>query len=130
MLHCRLRGKNQTEHVDVEYLVELLLGDALNRTELVHPRVVDEDVEAAVVLDGRSDDTLGLRRLRNVTTHGDGLATGCGDGGDNLVRAGLAGSVIYDYGCPFGGECFGDGGSDAFGRACHYCYLTFKFAHG
>ena len=58
-----LRGEQKTEHVDVEMPVELLFGDGLDGSELVHAGVVDEDVEAAVVLDGCVDDALAPRRL-------------------------------------------------------------------
>ena len=67
--------------------------------------------------------------LETSPPHGDSLATGCGDGGDDSVRAGLAGSVVYDDRCAFCGECLGDGGSDAFGCAGNDCDFTCEFAH-
>jgi hypothetical protein len=48
--------------------------------------------------------TVRLSSFGDVAPHGDCLATGCGDGGDNSVRASLAGSVVHDYGCSFCGE--------------------------
>jgi hypothetical protein len=111
-------------------LVEVLLGDGLDGGELVDAGVVDEDVEAAVVLDGRVDDALGFRGgLGDVAAHGDGLAAGRGDGGDNGVRAGLAGGVVDDDGCAFRGERLGDGGSDALGCAGDDCDFACELAH-
>ena len=40
------------------------------------------------------------------------------------VRAGLAGGVVDDDGRAFGGERFGDGGSDALGCAGDDCDFT------
>jgi len=72
---------------------------------------------------------LGLGGFGNVSTDGDGFTTGCGDGGDDFFRAGFTGSVIYDDGCAFGCEGFGDGGTDAFGGAGYHCDFTFELAH-
>ncbi len=58
----------------------------------------------AVVLDGCLDNALCLGGLGDVPAHGDSLATGCGDGGDNRVRASLAGSIVHDDGGAFCGE--------------------------
>ena len=97
--------------------------------ELVDAGVVDEDVEAAEVLDGGVDDALGFGGLGDVATDGDGLATGGGDGDDDGVRAGLAGGVVDDDGGAFGGERFGDGGSDTLGCASDDCDFTCELAH-
>ena len=110
-------------------LVELLFGDGLDRAELVNAGVVDEDVEAAKVFDGCVDDALRFGGLGDVAPHGDSLAAGRGDGGDDGVRAGLAGGVIDDDGCAFRGEGFGDGGADAFGCAGDDCDFACEFAH-
>ena len=66
VLYCGLRGQQEAEHIDVEYAVELFFGDGLDRGELVDAGVVDENVEAAVVLDRRVDDALGLGGLGDV----------------------------------------------------------------
>jgi hypothetical protein len=89
-----LRGEQKTEHVNVKHLVELFFGDGLDGGELVYAGVVNEDVEAAIVFDGGVDDALRLSSLGDVAPQSDSLATGCGDGGDNSVRASLAGSSL------------------------------------
>jgi hypothetical protein len=104
MLDGCLRGEQKTEHVNVKCLVELFFGDGLDGSELVYPGVVNEDVEAAVVFDGGVDDTVRLSSFGDVAPHGDSLATGCGDSGDNSVCVSLAGSVVHDYGCSFCGQ--------------------------
>ena len=55
-----LRRKDRSEHVDVENLVELFFGHSYDRSEFVNTRVIDEDVETAVVLYRRIDDALRL----------------------------------------------------------------------
>jgi hypothetical protein len=50
VLDGRLCDKQKTEHIDVEYLVELVFRERFNRRELVHARVIHQDVEATVVL--------------------------------------------------------------------------------
>jgi len=82
----------------------LFFGDGLYGSELVYAGVVNEDVEAAVVFDGGVDDTVRFSSFGDVAPHGDCLAAGCGDGGDNSDRASLTGSVVHDYGCSFCGE--------------------------
>ena len=52
----RLGGQQQAQHVGVELPVEMVLGDILQRRELVYPGVVHEDVEPAVGTDGGVDD--------------------------------------------------------------------------
>ena len=124
-----LRGEQKAEDVDVEDLVELLFGDGLDGGELVDAGVVDENVETAEVLDGRVDDALGFGGLGDVAADGDGLATGGGDGGDDGFGAGLAGGVVDDDGCAFGGERLGDGGADTLGCAGDDCDFACELAH-
>ena len=47
MLRRGLRRQQRPQHVDVEDLVELRLGDRLERREFVDAGIVDENVEAA-----------------------------------------------------------------------------------
>ena len=110
-------------------LMELLFGDGFYRTELVHTRIVDEDIETAVILNGCVDDALRLSGFGNVAFHRDGFATVCGDRCDHGVRACLAGGIVYDDRRAFRGERLGDGGSDALGRARHDCDFTCELAH-
>jgi hypothetical protein len=50
VLHALLRRQQEPEHIDVEVLVKEILGDSLERRELVDAGVVDQDVEPAVRL--------------------------------------------------------------------------------
>src|SRR4029077_16587841 len=102
--------------------------DGLDGGELVNTGVVDEDIEAPEVFDGGGDDALGFFRLGDIAGDSDGFASGGGDGGDDLISAGFAGGVVHDYGCTFGGEGLGDGGSDTFGGAGDDCDFTCQFA--
>jgi hypothetical protein len=88
--------------------VELFLRDFLDRGKLVDAGVVDEDAEAALVLDGRVDDSLGFRFLRDVATNRDFLATGGVDGGKDGIRARVAGGIVHDDRCTLRGERLGD----------------------
>ena len=109
--------------------MELLFRYFFNRRELVDARVVDQDVEAAEILDGGVDDALRFRCLGNITTDSDSLAAGCCDRIDDGSRAGLARRVIDHHRRACSGERLGDGGPDTFGCACDHCYLTLEFAH-
>jgi len=114
VLGCGLCGEKEPEHVDIEYLMEVILGDGLKRRTLVDARVVNEDVDAAVILDGCVDNALRAGCLRHVAMHSESLAAVFGDMSDDGVRARLAGGIIDDHRCAFSGERLGDGGSDAF----------------
>ena len=92
----------------------MLFGNGLEGANFVDARVVNEDVEAAVGLDGGVDDALRIRGLRNVASNGDGLAAMFCDMGDDRVRARLTGCIIDDHRCAFGGQRFCDCRSDAF----------------
>src|SRR5208282_3553232 len=87
MLDGGLGGEEEAEDVDVELAVERIFGDGFEGREFVDAGIVDENIEATVVLDGRSDDALGFSGFGNVTTNGDGFAACCGDGGNDFVRA-------------------------------------------
>ena len=71
-----LRGEEKTEDVNVECLVKLFFGEGRDWRKLVDAGVVDQNVEAAEVLDGSVDDALSLSGLGYVSTDGDGLAAG------------------------------------------------------
>src|SRR5271167_2095671 len=98
MLDGSLRCEQETADVDVEELVIVLFGEGLDRGELVDAGVVDEDVEAAEVLDRRVDKALGLGGVGHIGAYGDGFATAGGDGGNYSIRASLAGGIIDDDG--------------------------------
>ena len=96
-------GKKDTEYINVEHLVEVVFGDIFNGSELIDAGVVDEDVEAAIVLDGCVDDALRFSGLGDVSADSDGFAAGCGDGGDDDVGTSLAGGIVDHDGCAFRG---------------------------
>jgi hypothetical protein len=93
-----LGGEQKAEHVDVELAVKVFLGDRFDGSEFVDAGVVDEDIEAPVVLDGGVDDALGVGGLGDIALDGDGFATGFVNGGDDGFRAFLAGGVVDDDG--------------------------------
>jgi hypothetical protein len=99
MFHGFLRGEQQAEHIQIELLVEMFLGDLFERREFVDARVVHENVNRAERLIGFGEQAGDVRLLGNVRLSGDGLATRAGDFGDDPVRARFAGSVIDDDGC-------------------------------
>src|ERR1700741_760917 len=115
MLDGGLRGEEQAENGDVEDLVIVVFGDAVDRLELVGTGVVDQDVETAKVLDGGVDDFLGGGGFGGVSAYGNCLAASLGDGVDDAVGSGLAGGVVDDPGGTLGCQRFGDGGSAALG---------------
>jgi hypothetical protein len=124
-----LGGEQETEYVYVEDLVEVRFGDGLNGGEFVNAGVVDEDIQAAESFDGCFDELLRIGGLGDIATDCDGFASVGGYGGDYDVRASFAGGVVDHHGGAFGGERFGDGGSDTLGCAGDDCDFTFKLAH-
>src|ERR1700683_3929405 len=60
---------------------------------------------------------------------GDGLATGGPDGCYHGVCARLAGRVVHDHRSAFGGQRFGDSGSNALGRAGDDSNFPCELAH-
>ena len=117
MLDRFLRGENQAENIQIKLLVEMFVGDVFQRAEFVDARVVHENVELAERLLRFGEQAVNVHLLGNVALHGNGLAARAGDFGDDLVRAGLAGSVIDDDRRAFRREMSGDGSADAFGCA-------------
>src|SRR5258708_23491225 len=95
--HGSLGREQESQHVDVEDLVKLLLGHGLDGGELVNAGVVDQDVEAAEVLDGSRYQTLGVRGFRYVSSDGDCLAPAGGYRADHGIFPRLSGGV--GYGC-------------------------------
>ena len=73
VLEGRLGGQEQAQDIDVEHPVKLFFGKGFDRSELVNPGVVDQNVEPAVVLNGGVDDALGLGGLGDITTDSNGL---------------------------------------------------------
>jgi len=75
------------------------------RPELIDARVVHENVEASKGLLRLREQAGDVRRPGNVGLNGDSPATGAGDVGDDLVRAGFAGGVIDDTAAPSAARC-------------------------
>ena len=96
--------EQQAEHVDVELLVEVLVGDGLDGGELVDAGVVDQDVEAAIVLDGGVDDALRVGGLGDVAPTATALPPASVMASTTTVGAGLAGGVVDDDGGASGGQ--------------------------
>ena len=61
MLDRGLRGEQEAKHINVEYLMEQLLGDFLDGSECVDAGIVDENVEASIGLDSGVNDALRFR---------------------------------------------------------------------
>jgi hypothetical protein len=76
--------------------------------QFINTGIIHEDVEAAKILDSCINDALRVCGLGNIPTDGDGLATGRDDGGNNSVRARLAGSIIHHHGRAFRSQRLGD----------------------
>ena len=97
-----MRSEDEAEHIQIEMLVELLLGDAFERREFVDARVVHQDVEPAKRFLRLSKQPFDVGLPGNISLHRDGIASGAGDFRNNLIRTGLAGCVIDDNRCAFG----------------------------
>ncbi|CAA9374762.1 MAG: hypothetical protein AVDCRST_MAG32-1075 [uncultured Nocardioides sp.] len=90
-LHVRQRHLAQPEHrveVRAHHPVELLGGDVGDPAGLRHlvRRVVDEDVDAAELLDGTIDERAARLLLREVPGHEHGAASGVLDQSSRLLR--------------------------------------------
>ena len=93
-LYRSLRRKQGAQHIDVELLVEVFLGDRLDRREFIDARIIDQHVELAEMRDRCLDYCFGVRRLRYVALDRDSLAAGFGDRFDDLVGASLARRIV------------------------------------
>ncbi len=100
LAQVRQRGLNdpeRTEHVGLQLIAQLLLGQLLDRTELGVPGVVHDDVEPAEVLPGPLDGLddgglvghLQLQREHGVTVGADQVieVLDVAGGGGHLVAA-------------------------------------------
>ena len=90
------------------------------------PGVVDEDVEAAQLVDGLLDHRLGLLVVGDVARDRGGLAALFLDRGHDLFGLGLAGSVVDADRGALGGERLGHGAADAPGAARNERNLAFE----
>src|ERR1700679_1196173 len=100
---CRCLGRQQqSEHVDVELLMEGLLSDGLKRGEFINPGVVHQDIQTSVVLNRGVDDACSLDRLRDVAGYRNSLAASRCDCRHDSLSARLAGSVVDYHRSTFG----------------------------
>ncbi len=65
--------------IAADNFVVVLFGEAFDGGEFVDARVVHQDVEVAEVLDGCVNDALSLGGFGDISTDGDGVATGARD---------------------------------------------------
>jgi hypothetical protein len=117
MLDRLLRRENEPEHIQVEVLVKVLLGDVLERHELVDPGIVDEDVDAAERLLRRGEEMLDVppasRRWRGRRC----LPALVRDLSHDSIRAFLAGEIVDDDRGPLRRHMCRDGSADSLGSA-------------
>src|SRR4030095_13941637 len=94
----RLGREQHGQDVEIEHAMEALLGELLERGELVDAGVVDQDVETAEGLLRLGAEAIDLLRLRHVGRHRERPAALARDVGDHAVGALLAGGVVDDHG--------------------------------
>jgi hypothetical protein len=129
LLHRRLGGEQEPQDVDVEHLVELVLGDVRDRREFIDAGIVDQDVEAAVGRDRGVDYALRLGGLRDVAVRGDGLAARLLDDAHDGVGALLARRIVDDDRGAFGRQGLGDRRPDSLRCAGDNGDLTRELGH-
>src|SRR6478736_9901570 len=74
MLECFLSGEKHSENVCIKHFVELLLGDFLQRDELVNAGVIDHDVDLAESLLRLSEQSLDVVLLRDACLDRDSFS--------------------------------------------------------
>jgi hypothetical protein len=129
MLQRFLRREEEPEDVQVELLVEVLLGDVFERRELVDAGIVHQDVERAERLLRLGEQALDVRLSRDIGLHRNGLAALAGDLGHHAVGAVLAGGVVDDDRRAFIRQMLGDGGANPLGCPGHDRHLVRELAH-
>jgi hypothetical protein len=107
----------------------MLFADLFKRRELIDARVVDEDIETSVRFDGGIDNALCVGGLLDIAAHGDRVAAGLRNGGDDCISACLAGGVVDDDRRAFRGERFSNGRADTFRCAGYDGYFAGELGH-
>ena len=87
-----------TAQMDIDHGVEVLVGHLFQGGATNIARIVDKDVDAAIVTERRVDDRLAARSRRHRFGAGDGLATRRRDLADHLVRGMRVGAVSGEVG--------------------------------
>ena len=119
--------------MDADDGVPVLDGHVEDHPVAQDARVVDHDVQIAVLVDGRIDDPLGAVEVGDVVAVGDGLATRGADLVDDLAgraarRAGaveLGADVVDDHVCALAGERQRVLAAEPASRARHDGHATF-----
>ena len=106
-------GENRPEHVDVEVLMELILGDLFQPCEPVDAGIVHQDIHPAECLLGFLEQPHHVVRFGDVALDCNGLTAFRFDVSDNPVRVLLAGGIIHDHCGACGAQGFGDRRADA-----------------
>ena len=109
-----LRGKYDAENVDIELFMKRVLSYTFERGEVIDTGVVNDNIEASVILYGRIDESLGLGSFGDISLHGNGLAARRINGVYDGIRARLTGCIADYDGCAFRGQRFRDSGSNSF----------------
>ena len=107
-------------------LVEVLGGNAIQRSELVEPGVVDEDVDRAERLDGLGHHRFHIAGVGEIAMDGDGFAALAGDRSHHALGRLLAGAVVDGNRGTLGGEADRDLGADTLGCAGYQRHFAFK----
>ena len=121
MFHSGLRGQQKTEHVRVEYFVEVVRRNIADRSEFINAGIVDQNVEPPVIRDRSIDNALRVTGFGDIALYGYSFAAGVGDCGNYCIRARLARRVVHHNRCSLRCDCLSDGGSNTFGSAGNDC---------
>ena len=109
--------------------MEVLGGHGLDGREVVDAGVVDEDADGAELLRDCLDQRTDGIGISDVGLHGDSLAAGLLDFGDNLLSASLAARIVDGYGCALRCQLKRDSGANTLRCSGDQCDFTLKFAH-
>ena len=120
-----LHRERRALHVDPEDLVEMLLGDRLERQERATARVGEQDVDAAGLLADLLEKAIEIIDLRDVALNTGRVAADFADGG---VKLGLA-AAGDEEARALRGETLCGREADAAVRAGDDDNLAFKSAH-
>ena len=74
---CLARNVERTAKVGIDHVSPIPVGDVAKELDLCNTRVIDEDVNAAKLLDGGLDCNGSRGCIREVGTHRDGSRLGC-----------------------------------------------------
>src|ERR1700730_11521009 len=107
--------------------VKLSFRHAFDRLELVHPCIVNKDIDFPVSLDGLLKEPLQVDRLRDVSLDRSSGPALLGNFGDNSIGTLSAGGVGPDHRRSCCCKTFGNFGTDALRGSGDDCDLPAKF---